>query len=124
MTSISGYSKNDFFYVAAQSGNFMPTDTKCKEMNIASTTSWDVSCNEINFNDNRDRCIQKELCFNKTYATNIIAFENGHAGKDEKYLDTKMKYGNTFKTTVTLAIGIVALGYVIYKNRVISTIKV
>ena len=120
MASVSGYSKNDFFYIAAQSGNYMPTDNTCNEMD-SSAISWDTSCNEIHFNDNRNRCIQKELCLNKTYATKIMAFENGHAGKDEKYLDTKMKYANSYKTTGALAIGILALGYVVYSNRVIRT---
>lgn len=119
MTSISGYSQNDFFYVAAQSGDYMPTDKTCNEID-STAISWDTSCNEIHFNDNRDRCIQKELCLNKTYATKIVGFENGHAGKDEKYLNTNMRYGNAYKTTATLAIGIVALGYIIYNNRVIS----
>jgi hypothetical protein len=120
MTSISGYNKNDFFYVAAQSGDYMPTDAKCNSMN-PSAPSWDTSCNEIHFNDNRDSCVQKELCLNKIYANKVVGFENGHAGKDEKYLDTKMRYGNAYKTTATLAIGIVALGYVIYHNRVVKS---
>jgi hypothetical protein len=119
MTSISGYNKNDFFYVAAQSANYMPSEHQCEELDPFSL-SWDISCNESNFNDYRDKCIQKELCFNRTYATKILRFENGHAGKDENYLDTKKKYSNAYKTTLTLAVGIVALGYLIYVNRVLK----
>lgn len=120
MASISGYNKNDFFYIAAQSGNYMPGDKTCNEID-STAISWDTSCNEIHFNENRDSCIQKELCLNKTYATKIMGFENGHAGKDEKYLNSNMRYTNAYKTTVTLAIGIAALGYIIYSNRVTRT---
>lgn len=119
MATISGYNKNDFFYVAAMNGKFMPSDASCSDYDISSPT-WDVSCNEINFIDYKDKCIQKELCKNKKYAEKIVEYENGHYGKDEKYVNMKMLYANSYKTTVAWMGGIIVMGIFIYNNRVIN----
>lgn len=119
MESISGYNVNDFFYVAAKAGNYMPSDNSCNEMN-PTDIQWDTTCNEVHFTDNRDKCIQKELCINKSYGDKLIDINNGHYGKDEKYLNTAKIYMNSYKTSFVFATGIIALGYFIYNNRVVN----
>ena len=121
MDSISGYNINDFFYVSAKTGNYMPTDTECVEMN-PTDIQWDKTCDEIHFTENRDKCIQKELCVNKNYADKLISANNGHYGKDEKYANTSKIYMNSYKTSFVFVAGIAALGYFIYRNRVVNYI--
>jgi len=119
MNTISGYNKNDFFYMAAMSGNYMPKDDSCHDLK-PSAANWNTKCSSTNFDNNNEQCIKKELCINKEYADKLLKYDQTHYGKDEMYLNTKMIYGDTYKTSISLVIGILGMGFFIYNNRAIN----
>lgn len=112
-----GFSPNDFFYTQAQQENIMSTDPAfCPALDIYNA-SWDVSCNNINFIDNSQNCIGKELCRNLDKASTIYNIRAKHTEADERYSDTSNQYKAAFLNTVNLSIGLIFLLGFILKNR-------
>jgi hypothetical protein len=103
-TVFVGYSPNDFFYSNAADLGIMPNDNDCAIMKPYDL-HWDVSCNEVFFQDVSYNCIRKELCKNKDYVNKIVDVNKGNASYDEKYYNSKEKYDRIFMNTINLAIG-------------------
>lgn len=112
---VVGYSPTDFFYVDAQTKNFMKPDSCTSDiMNL------DGNACTTHFVDNSYNCIMKELCLNKQYAESISSVQSGHNGADEKYSNAKTIFDKTVTNTINLGIGIVVMVVLIYRNRNIS----
>lgn len=110
------YNPNDFFYAVADREKMMPDENKCKDLSIHDDT-WEKSCNKDNFYDNRDKCIDRELCINKENVDKIEKIKNNHNGADEKYSNTNSEYTGVILNTINLGIGIILLGGLIYRFR-------
>lgn len=127
-TILVGYSPNDFFYADADSQGIMPTQDQCDAINPYSS-KWDNDCNAIHFGErthpedenskemNADKCIEKELCKNRDYVSNLYNVEQKHSGSNEKLFNVKDKYDAVFIDTVNLGIGCIFLGIIIYNNQ-------
>jgi|UniRef100_A0A6C0ARZ2 hypothetical protein len=115
-----GYSPNDFFYVNAQNNNMMPTEDQCNSLQINDPT-WTTKCNGDNFMDNSLNCVNQALCQNKANAVNLQSVRNKNDGADSKFLDSTSVFNKTILNTINLSIGILLVGYLIYKNRVLVT---
>jgi hypothetical protein len=115
-TILVGYSPNDFFYADADSQGIMPTKEECSNMKPYDIL-WDTSCNIINFPDQSGNCINKELCKNRDYVSNLYNVEQTHSGANEKYFNVKDQYDALFMNTVNLGIGCLFLGGVIIQNK-------
>jgi hypothetical protein len=112
---IVGYSPNDFFYVDAIQQGVMPSDKDCEKLKPLDQ-KWHYKCGPY-FLDNKDDCIKKELCINKSKAAYLTSVEHNHTGSDEKYMNNKQSYDNVLLNTINLGIGIIFLVIIIYKNR-------
>ena len=110
------YNPNDFFYAVASNENMMPDTDTCDKLDVHDP-AWDISCNRDNFTDNRNICIDRELCVNKENVDELMKIKNRHNGADEKYLNTNAEYSGVILNTINLGIGIILLGGLIYKFR-------
>jgi hypothetical protein len=108
----TGYSHNDFFYVNVQ--NVLP-DASCAK--LLANNDWNLKCNNQSFQDNSTNCVNYALCNNKSLAKTLQSNQGTSNGASEKYLDSTFLFNSTILNTVNLSIGIVALIYLIYKNR-------
>lgn len=113
------YSPSDFFYVKADFDGIMPNSEQCDAMDVYNT-SWDISCNSKYYTTNADICFRKELCKNKEKVDFIKKNEDNNNGANQKYLDVKNKYDETFLSTVNLGIGILLVTAFIIKNTYVS----
>lgn len=107
------YSPNDFFYVKADDTGTMPTVAECSSLNPLDK-SWDASCNSTTYLENNDKCLKKELCKNRMYATQLLSSQNQHGGADQKYMDTKQSYNNELLNLGNLVLGTVLLSGLLY----------
>ena len=114
--SVIAYNKNDFYYSSAAQKGLMPSDNDCNSMDKFNK-SWDISCNDENFQRNIDKCIAKELCINKETAELITNIENVNSGSVQKYENSKTVFNNSLITFLNLGLGVIFLGVLIYKNR-------
>uniref|UniRef100_A0A6C0JE29 Uncharacterized protein n=1 Tax=viral metagenome TaxID=1070528 RepID=A0A6C0JE29_9ZZZZ len=112
---VVGYSPNDFFYVDAIQQGVMPTDQECRKLKPLDQ-KWHNLCGSY-FIENKDNCIKKELCINKSKAEYLTNIESKHTGSDEKFMNNKQSYDNVLLNTINLGIGILFLVIIIYKNR-------
>jgi len=62
-------------------------------------------------------CYKKELCKNKTNATEINSLQNNHLGSDQNYENTKAIYTNQYMKTVNLSVGVIFLLLAIYYSN-------
>lgn len=62
-------------------------------------------------------CYKKELCKNKTNATEINRLQNNHLGSDQNYENTKTIYTNQYMKTVNLSVGVIFLLLAIYYSN-------
>lgn len=123
--AIIGYSKNDYFYIRAKESGFMPTDKECVDIerndegfdyeNICRTDN-EINRERFDKGDNAIKCINKELCLNKTNATVLKKLKNQNSGSYGNYEDTNDRVEYTLLNTINLGVGIGLLGYLIYKN--------
>ena len=111
---VIGYSPNDFFYTQA-TGNLIPSESSCAQ--LASQTEWETRCNSINFADNIETCIKKELCSNKENHDLLLGINNGHSGSDEKYLNTKTMYNRDLLNSINLGVGVFVLAGMCFYYR-------
>lgn len=111
------YNPNDFFYAVADREKMMPNKNICKNLDVQDDATWQNSCNENNFYDNREKCIDRELCVNKKNVEKIEKIKNNHNGADEKYLNTTSEYSGVILNTINLGIGIILLSGLIYRFR-------
>ena len=114
-SNLSGYNKNDFFYVKAFETGDMPSEEVCAGLGIHN--NWDISCNYTEFADNSMNCINRELCVNKEKAELLNNLSVRTNGAEEKYSNYKKVFDYTYTHTVNLTIGTVILLILIYRNR-------
>jgi hypothetical protein len=120
---IASYSPNDLFYISMKkvlgaNNEYSPVVdyTNCESVinNVDNE-----SCDNVNFENNMQECVKKQLCINKSYAEEIQSIQNIHNGADEKYNDVNSVYGFSIINTVNIGMGIVFLVYLInrYSKR-------
>jgi hypothetical protein len=109
-----GYSPNDFFYVNVQN---VPADNTCTTL-LNDSSTWNMKCNNQSFQDNSTNCINYALCKNKSLANTLQSYQSSSNGANEKYLDSTTMFNSTILNTANLTIGIIALIYLVYKNRI------
>jgi hypothetical protein len=112
----NAYSKNDFFYTSAEENGYMPSIKKCENMEIYEKF-WDISCNDTNFVNNSNKCIEKELCINKETVKLTNEIESRNSGSIRKHENSKTVFNNSFLTTINLGVGVLILGLLIYNAR-------
>ena len=110
-----GYNPKDFFYVNATKAGDMPTETECRD--ILNKPYNKSDCMEEKFNDNRQACLDRELCKNKKLADTILDIQQTHSGSDGKYDDSQSSFNRELFKTANLSIGIVGLLVLIYRFR-------
>jgi hypothetical protein len=114
-----GYSPNDFFYITATNTFNMPNDNSCNfyTKNGWNDPLWDISCNTNNFQKNKEDCVNRELCFNKSMALELQNIENANNGSQMKYKDSNAIYQETMWNTGNMVFGILILSFMIYEYR-------
>jgi len=108
-----GFSPGNFYYVNAASNGaeFAPDDDVCK-----TRINEDIKCDHANFKDNRDNCLQQEMCKNKDLALALNAEFNNNGG-NIKLEDFQHSYDSYFLRVANLGIGILAMIYVMMSKR-------
>ncbi len=63
-------------------------------------------------------CYKKEICKNKSLATEINNLENNHSGRDQNLINSKSIYSLELRRTISLSLGIIIIfGSIIYSKK-------
>ena len=110
-----GYDMKDFFYMNAIKSNDMPKDAKCED--ILNTAYEPTDCQGEKFNNNRQACLDRQVCKNKKLADTILDMQQIHSGSEGKYADSQSIFNRELFKTANLTIGIVGLMVLMYRFR-------
>ena len=110
-----GYDMKDFFYMNAIKSKDMPTKAKCEE--ILNKAYQPIDCKGEEFNNNRQDCLDRQLCKNKKLADTILDMQQIHSGSEGKYADSQSIFNRELFKTANLTIGIVGLMVLMYRFR-------
>lgn len=115
---VFGYSPNDFYYNVVNDNAQTPYKLDSVECEKVSTFTKDSEqCNDANFDTNKDKCVQQQLCENKQVATDLTELQKQSNGADEKFNDTNIENDYIVYNIVNLGIGIAAmLGFIVVFN--------
>lgn len=108
-----GYDMKDFFYINAIKSNDMPDN--CED--ILNSVYDPTNCQDANFNNNRQDCLDRQLCKNKKLADTILDIQQIHSGSEGKYADSQSIFNRELFKTANLTIGIVGLMVLMYRFR-------
>jgi hypothetical protein len=118
------FSGNDFFYVSSVlKDEEKPDESSCNELNgNADLTEGNCTINsEKNsswITDFSGNCYKKEICKNKSLATEINNLENNHSGRDQNLINSKSIYSLELRRTISLSLGIIIIfGSIIYSKK-------
>jgi hypothetical protein len=118
-TYIKAYSSNDYFYSIASENKIIDDEKlkKCHKIDVYNEKKWNNLCNEDNFHENKEKCIQRELCINKNFANDITNVKNKMSEADERYSNSVLDYKTKVNQTINLGIGIMILIGLIMKLK-------
>tara|TARA_B100001142_G_scaffold318817_1_gene361453 strand:+ start:91 stop:420 length:330 start_codon:yes stop_codon:yes gene_type:complete len=105
----------DFFYINAIKSNDMPSKAHCEE--ILNKAYQPADCQGEEFNNNRQECLDRQLCKNKKLADTILDIQQIHSGSEGKYADSQSIFNRELFKTANLTIGIVGLMVLMYRFR-------
>jgi len=106
---IVGYSPGDFFDSSVE--NDLDAD-KCAA--VLANTNLVNKCNEVNFEDNQDICIQAALCKNSRNVKQIYDRNKTKSENHERSMNARAIYMTEYITMWNLGIAIVGLLIAIY----------
>ena len=110
-----GYDMKDFFYMNAIESEDMPSEDRCED--ILNRAYQPADCQGEEFGNNRQECLDRELCKNKKLADTILDIQQIHSGSEGKYKDSQSIFNRELFKTANLTIGIVGLMVLMYRFR-------
>ena len=72
---------------------------------------------ETNFNNNRQDCLDTQLCKNKDYSVKILDMQKSHTASEQKYDDSQSIFNRELFKTANLTIGIMGLVVLVYRFK-------
>lgn len=112
---IFGYSPNDFYYNVVN-GNNAQTQYDIADKTCNNILKTNIDCKD-QFDVNKEKCVQKELCMNKRVAIELTDLQKQYNGADEKFNDTNIENDYIIYNIVNLGIGIAAMvGFIVFFN--------
>lgn len=124
MSSFSGFSTNEIFYLSATSNGTMPSDVSCNTyfMDPKISAKIDTLCNG-NFTslstEEAENCVKRQLCRNKSLGLISAADQMDNLQTRQRLLDITDVYNENIINTINLGIGILAMSYYIFTNKAI-----
>ena len=77
----------------------------------------DEDCQGANFNNNRQDCLDTQLCKNKDYSVKILDMQKSHTASEQKYDDSQSIFNRELFKTANLSIGIMGLVVLVYRFK-------
>jgi len=114
---IFGYSPNDFYYNVVNDKTQSKTQYDLADETCKNVLKAKVDCGPNQFDVNKEKCVQTELCMNKQVANELTELQKQYNGADEKFNDTNIENDYIIYNIVNLGIGIAAMvGFVVFFN--------
>jgi hypothetical protein len=77
----------------------------------------DEHCQGNKFNNNRQDCLDTQLCKNKDYSVKILDMQKSHTASKQKYDDSQSVFNRELFKTANLTIGIMGLVVLVYRFK-------
>jgi len=77
----------------------------------------DEDCQGGEFNNNRQDCLDTQLCKNKDYSVKILDMQKSHTASEQKYDDSQSIFNRELFKTANLSIGIMGLVVLVYRFK-------
>ena len=77
----------------------------------------DDDCQGEEFNNNRQDCLDTQLCKNKDYSVKILDMQKSHTASEQKYDDSQSIFNRELFKTANLTIGIMGLVVLVYRFK-------
>ena len=77
----------------------------------------DEDCQGGEFNNNRQDCLDTQLCKNKDYSVKILDMQKSHTASEQKYDDSQSIFNRELFKTANLTIGIMGLVVLVYRFK-------
>ena len=77
----------------------------------------DDNCQGGEFNNNRQDCLDTQLCKNKDYSVKILDMQKSHTASEQKYDDSQSIFNRELFKTANLTIGIMGLVVLVYRFK-------
>ena len=77
----------------------------------------DEDCQGEDFNNNRQDCLDTQLCKNKDYSVKILDMQKSHTASEQKYDDSQSIFNRELFKTANLSIGIMGLVVLVYRFK-------
>lgn len=77
----------------------------------------DEDCQAAKFNNNRQDCLDTQLCKNKDYSVKILDMQKSHTASKQKYDDSQSVFNRELFKTANLTIGIMGLVVLVYRFK-------
>ena len=77
----------------------------------------DDNCQGGKFNNNRQDCLDTQLCKNKDYSVKILDMQKSHTASEQKYDDSQSIFNRELFKTANLTIGIMGLVVLVYRFK-------
>jgi hypothetical protein len=77
----------------------------------------DEDCQGEKFNNNRQDCLDTQLCKNKDYSVKILDMQKSHTASEQKYDDSQSIFNRELFKTANLTIGIMGLVVLVYRFK-------